>query len=231
MLDSYIKFILAHETILALVLAAAVILGVVGKVENVIEKHDKSNEIQAQIVATTQGNKDALLATQVATDKATFDALQAKVTAQDAALVQANIALVTALAKQQRTDATLPPTELVARMNTLVPAAGAAMTPTGVALPENGAVAVTQQLEEIPVQKQEIADLTEGSNNQLLVITAANTSIKDLNSLVSGLNLKAVDDKNACNAEIKVVKDEARKRERKIAIFSAIFGFIIKGAL
>ena len=58
MLDSYIKFVKAHETILALVLGAALVWGVSGKIENIIQRHDASHEVQVQIVATAQAQKD-----------------------------------------------------------------------------------------------------------------------------------------------------------------------------
>ena len=99
MIETYIKFIKAHETILGLVLAAAVIWGVSGKVENIMYHHDNAAESQAQIVATAQAQKDAALATQAAQQAEQYKELSDKVAAQNAALEQANITLATALAK------------------------------------------------------------------------------------------------------------------------------------
>ena len=45
-LSAYVKL---HERLIGLVLAAAVIWGVSGKIESVVAKHDKSQETQAQI--------------------------------------------------------------------------------------------------------------------------------------------------------------------------------------
>ena len=231
MIETYIKFIKAHETILGLVLAAAVIWGVSGKIESVVAKHDKSQETQAQIVANAQQSKDAALAAQAQQQAEQYKELSDKVAAQNAALEQANITLATALAKQQHTDATLPPSDLVARLNTLVPTASATVTPSGIALPEAGAVSVVQQLELVPAQQQELANAQAETKNDLSLLTASNGQVATLNIKVSGLRLEITDDKTVCQEQIKVVKDAARKRERWFAIFGTILGFAARGAL
>jgi hypothetical protein len=230
-IETYIKFIKAHETVLAMVLAAAVIFGAWGHIENIIQRHDASNEVQAQIVATAQAKQNAAISAQVAVDNAAFAALQAKVQASNAALIQANVALATALTKQQKIDATLPSTDLVARWNMLVPSANVAVSANGETLPNSGAVATVQQLELVPVQQQELADTRAIVQNDSLLLGASQKQVTDLNSLVSGLNLKAVDDKAVCTAEIKVVKDAARKRERWIGVIGLVLGYALRGRM
>ena len=90
MIDVYVKFIKAHETILALVLATIVIFGVTNRIQSIEAKHDDANLQTAQSVSAAQSQKDAAIAAQVAEDKQAFAALQAKMQAQNAALVQAN---------------------------------------------------------------------------------------------------------------------------------------------
>ncbi len=156
--------------------------------------------------------------------KAAFDALQTKLQAEDAALVQANIALATALTKQQKTDATLPPTDLVARWNALVPQAAASVTSNGVTLPNTGAVATVQQLEIIPVQQEEITnEQTLVANGEVLAV-AQTKQVTDLTAQITGLKLSAVDDAKVCQAQIAVVKADARKSKRRWFIAGFVAG-------
>ena len=225
-LETYIKFIKAHETVLAMVLAAAVIFGAWGHIENIIQRHDTSHEVQAQIVATAQAKQDAAIAAQVATDKIAFDALQAKVQANNAALIQANVALAAALTKQQKADATLPPTELASRWNTLVPSATVSITNGQATLPVAGAVATVQQLEEIPVQEQELSMEREQVTNLNTLVGASQKQVTDLTSQVTGLNLQIVDNGKVCTEQIKVVKDAAAKSKRRWFEIGVVVGFI-----
>ena len=227
-LSAYVKL---HERLIGLVLAAAVIWGVSGKIESVVAKHDKSQETQAQIVANAQQSKDAALATQAAQQAEQYKELSDKVAAQNAALEQANITLATALAKQQHTDATLPPTELVARLNTLVPTASATVTPSGIALPEAGAVSVVQQLEQVPVLTQELANSQAETKNDLSLLTASNAQVATLNTEVSGLRLEITDDKTVCQDQIKVVKADAAKSKRRWFLIGVVAGFLGRSAL
>ena len=227
-LSAYVKL---HERLIGLVLAAAVIWGVSGKIESVVAKHDKSQETQAQIVANAQQSKDAALAAQAQQQAEQYKELSDKVAAQNAALEQANITLATALAKQQHTDATLPPTELVARLNTLVPTASATVTPSGIALPEAGAVSVVQQLELVPAQQQELANAQAETKNDLSLLTASNGQVATLNTEVSGLRLEITDDKTVCQEQIKVVKADAAKSKRRWFLIGVVAGFLGRSAL
>ena len=213
-LSAYVKL---HERLIGLVLAAAVIWGVSGKIESVVAKHDKSQETQAQIVANAQQSKDAALATQAAQQAEQYKELSDKVAAQ-------NDALVTALVKQQHTDASLPPSDLIARWNTLVPQAGATVTSTGVALPEAGAVATVQQLESVPVLTQQLAN-----TNSLL--GASQKQVVTLDQEVSGLNLQLVDNQKVCTAQIAVVKADAAKSKRRWFLIGVVAGFLGRSAL
>jgi len=205
----------AHEKLILALIAAGVLFFAIGKIDGIIAKHDDANLKQAQVVAAAQEDKNAAIAAQVASDNAAFTALEAKVQAQNAALVQANIALSTALTKQQKIDATLPPTDLAARWNTLVPQAEVTVTTNGVTLPETGAMATVQQLEIIPVQQKEITnDQTLIANGNALAV-AQTKQVTDLTAQVTGLKLQSVDDAKVCQAQIAVVKADARRSKRR----------------
>ena len=220
-----------HEKLILALIAAGVLWFAIGKVDTLIQHHDDANLKQAQTLAAVQSQKNAAIAAQVAEDNAAFTALQAKLQAQDAVLIQANVALTTALTKQQKTDATLPPTDLVARWNALVPQAAASVTSNGVTLPSTGAVATVQQLELVPAQHQELVnEQTLVANGNALVV-AQTKQVTDLTAQVTGLKLQSVDDEKVCQAQIAVVKADARKSKRRWFIAGWIVGFLSREAI
>ena len=231
MFETYIKWVEAHERLLLTAVAGLVLWFGIGRIDTLIVHHDAALLSQAQVVAKTQQDKNDALAQQVATDKASFDTLNAQVQARDAQLVQLQAQLVATLAQRQKTDATLPPTELVSRLNTLVPQAGATVTPTGIALPQSGAVATVQQLEIIPVQQQEINNAQEELDNANKLVTAGVTRVSDLTAQVTGLQAKAVDDAKVCTEQIATVKAEARKSKGKWFLGGYVAGLATRGAI
>jgi hypothetical protein len=227
-ISAYVKL---HEKLIAIVLGAALIYAAYGKVENIIARHDDANLKQAQVTLQAQASKDAVLATQASQQAEQYKELAAKVDTENAALVNANATLAAALTRQQKTDATLPPIELVARLNTLVPTAGATFTPNGVTLPEAGAVATVQQLEKVPVLTQELSNSQAEAKNDLSLLTASTGQVATLNSEVSGLRLENTDEKNVCTQQLRVQADAARKRERRIGIIGAVIGVILRSMI
>jgi hypothetical protein len=213
-----------HERLVLALIAAGVLWMGIGKIDTLIQHHDDANLKQAQVIAAKDAVNNAAIAAQAASDKAAFDALQAKLQAQDAALIQANVALATALTKQQKVDATLPPTDLMARWNTLVPNAGVSVSNGQAVIPMTGAVATVQQLEIIPVQQEKITnDQALIANGNALAI-AQTKHVNDLTAEVTGLKLQSVDDAKVCQAQIAVVKADARKSKRRWFIAGFVAG-------
>lgn len=221
--ESWLKH---HEKMILAIIGGLVLWFAIGKIDTLIANHDAANLQQAKVVAQVQQSKNDALTAQIASDKAAFDAQVAKLDVRDAQLQSLQVQLVTALAKQQHTDATLPPTELVARFNTLVPAAGASVVPNGVMLPEQGAVATIQELENVPVLKQELTASQEQTSNVTILLGAETKQVTDRDSLISGLRLEAVDQTKVCTAQIAVVKAAARKSKRHWFIAGVVTGWI-----
>ena len=215
-----------HEHLVLAVIAGLVLWFGIGRIDTLLINHDHANLEQAKVVAQVQQEKNDALAKQIAQDKADYTALAAQVQARDAQLVQLQATLVTALAQRQKTDATLPPTELVQRLNTLVPNASSTVTPTGVALPLAGAVVVVQQLETVPVLTSELSITNEKLANADKLIAAEGTQVDSLTALVGGLQAKSVDDAKVCSAQVAVVKAEARKGKRKWFIVGVVVGWV-----
>ncbi len=81
-----------------------------------------------------------------------------------------------------------------------------------------------QQLELVPAQHQELV------NEQTLVATgnalvvAQTKQVTDLTAQVTGLKLQSVDDAKVCQAQIAVVKADARKSKRRYFIAGFVAG-------
>ena len=117
-------YLKSHERLVLLAIAGLVLWFGIGKIDTLIQNHDNANLQQAKVTAQSQADKTAAIAEQVQVQATQYQALASKLGAQNQALVQANVQATLALAQRQKTDATLPPTELVARWNALVPSAG-----------------------------------------------------------------------------------------------------------
>ena len=226
MFDVYIKWIEAHERLLLVAVAGVVLWFGIGRVDSLIARHDNANLQQAQVVAQVQQEKTAAIAAQVAEQAAQYQALADKVQVQNAALVQANTELATALAKQQRTDASLPPTELVNRWSTLVPQAKPTVTPSGVALDTPSAVATVQALEAVPVLTAQVSNTQKELDNAQSLVTAEGQQVATLSTEVGSLRTQLGDNQAVCQAQVAVLKIEARRSKRRWFIIGYIAGFI-----
>ena len=231
MIETYIAFIKAHETILGLVLAAAVIWGVLGKVENIIAAHDKSNQTTQAIIVNADVAKNVAVAQQAAIDAAKMQEMQAASDAKQTALNNQIVAMATALIQQQKKDAVMTPTELTNRWNILVPTANASVTNGQVTLPEAGAVATVQQLEVVPEQAKKIDALNQKYDLESGLLVESQKTNADLITQVTGLKTTLVDSAKKCEDDKKVIKDDARKRERWIGILGTILGFVGRSAI
>ena len=227
-ISTYIK---SHENLLLVVLLGLSLWFAIGRYDKLTANHDASVLKQTLVVAQAQADKNAALAVQATEQAAQYKALSDKIQAQDAALIQANATLATALTAQQHKDATLPPTELVQRLNTLVPSAGATVTPngvtpSGVVLPEAGAVATVQALESVPVLSTQLENERTQLGNTQSLLTASTQQVTTLESQVSGLNLFISDSKAVCNQQITVLKAEARRSKRRWFYVGVVVGFV-----
>ena len=130
------------------------------------------------------------------------------------------------MTKQQKTDAALPPTELVARWNTLVPAAGATVSPNGVFVGSQGAGTTVQQLEKVPVLAAQLDNEIAIESGTQKLLTSSEGRVVTLNDQVTDLKTQAVLNAKVCTDQIAVVKADARKSKRKWFIVGYIAGFL-----
>jgi len=231
MIDTYIKFFKAHEKILIGVLASLLIYGCVANINDRIASHDNLN-FKASVIKTQQdATVNAAVAQQYAADAAKMQEMQAASDAKQTALNNQIVAMATALLQQQKKDAVMTPTELTDRWNILVPTANASVTNGQVTLPEAGAVATVQQLEVVPEQAKKIDALNQKYDLESGLLVESQKTNADLITQVTGLKTTLVDSAKKCEDDKKVIKDDARKRERWIGILGTILGFVGRSAI
>jgi hypothetical protein len=225
MLETYLKWLAGHEKLLLVAIVGLGLWFAIGKIDTVIAHHDQAQASAQAIVVAADVAKNAAISQQVAQDTATMKQMQAESDAKQAALQAQVIDLIAKLAAQQKTDASMTPSELTNRWNVLVPNAGATPVAAGVALPSAGALATVQQLEEIPVQAKEI----DAANQRLAIedglLVQSQKTNADLESQVTGLKVTAVDTAKKCEDDKKVIIAQARKSKGKWFLFGFATGF------
>jgi hypothetical protein len=229
-MTGYLLWIEAHEKLLLTIIVGFALWAGIGKIDTLIANHDRANLTQAQVVDKAQADKDATTAALALQQANQYLVLAQQEAADKALLMQQNTALTAALTARQKTDATLPPTELVARWNTLVPA-GATVSPNGVNVTSNGAVTTVQELEKVPVLTQELANETKIVGDDAALLVARDAQVVTLDTQVAGLNTKATLDAKVYSDTIKTVKDDAAKSKRKWFTAGVVVGLSIRGAV
>jgi hypothetical protein len=220
-------FLMAHEKLVLAVIAGLVLWFSIGKIDTLIANHDNANLHQAQVVADQQAAVNAGLAQQAAYQAAQYKELAAQVAKQNAQLEAANVALSNALVKQQHTDATLPPSELIVRWAQLVPNAEVSILTDGrIAVPQPTAVATVQQLEEVPVLRTQLGNTRTQLGDAQALVTASGQQVATLNTEVGSLRVQITDNAKVCDARVKVVTDAAKKSKRHWLYAGMVIGFI-----
>jgi hypothetical protein len=243
------SFLLDHEKLFITIIVAIVLWWGYGKYADIRLQHDTAVLQQQKLINEAQAKANAAALEQQQKD----DAIRikdeqdrqieaAKLQQQNAALVQANTALAAALTKAQKQDATLPPTELAARWQQLVPAAPPAsitVAPTGgMTVSSAAAVTTVQELEKVPVLTTELANEKIKESNTETMLASSNESIGFLNQSITdrdkridGLNLTIVGNQKQCTDEKNVMKSEFRKSKRRWFVIGYVAGFVSRQAI
>lgn len=179
---------------------------------------------KAQQEATSAAQANALTQAQDAKLEASLEAANDKLSQANAQLQAANAQLTAALASQQKTDAALTPSALAQRWQVLIPQSSVSTTSAGYQINSDGALATVQALEEVPVDRQTIANQTaEISNDQKTIGNDATTLStekaahqSDVTALTAG-TVALQDQNKAIQAQFTAYKKKARKNFIKTA--------------
>jgi hypothetical protein len=233
MLDNYIKWFKSHERILAVVIVLAVIAFIGNKW--ITRSYDTAlaKNAVAQQVLQDQVSKNNEIAKSVDALNQQYQNLLGQVTKQNATLVQAISARNQVVSGQQRTDATLPLSDLALRQQALAGlSTGISSTVNGLQESPAAAIVVTQKLEELPALQQNVADLQTVSDNKDKQITSLTGVVDGQKTEIGGLRLQITDADKACQASAKLEVAKARKSKRtwfKIGFVTGFVGGIVTG--
>lgn len=232
-------FFTAHH----LVLYALLILSFVGCVYLVESKVAALETAKAEAATRVaeQAKQDAVSAAKqnqdfqakVEQEIAQLQAANQALSAANNKLTAAIVAESNALASQQKKDQSMTPTEQSTRWQQLVPKASVQPTPTGFSIDAAGGLATIEQLEQVPVQAEQIDQLRTQLTNDNQTVLNLNTELTDeRNSHASDIKtdqmaLKANQDQTlAAQADLKAEKAKARKGKLKWFGIGYVAGFL-----
>ncbi len=220
------QWILKHLVILAI--AAALVVGGVYFVDSEIAKHDAATEARYSIV----------LQQQTAATKAVEDRLDAN-TAQHALEAQAyqNQIAADQVAMKQRDDmmkvliakiGTMTAPQVVADLQPKLRQGTATVLNDGVKLDLPAARDVDAQITEGANAKADLATTQTALTKETTIATNATSDLATAKQAITAEQTKNTDQVKACNAQIAVVKAEARKSKIKWFISGVVSGFLLR---
>ena len=226
-----IPFLKEHERLLIVLFIVVTILLIGNKW--ITRSYDTAlaKNAVAQSILQEQVAKNDQFAKEQSDREQAYQNLVTAVTKQNQTLVAGVVARNQAVQTQQKTDATLPLSELAVRQQTLAGTAGITSTDSGLVESPAAAVVVTQKLESLPALEANVKDQQTVISNKDQQITGLNGVVGGLNGRVSGLQTQIVDEGKACQDQIKLEKAKARKNkvawlERGLAVGAAIGAYL-----
>jgi hypothetical protein len=211
MLEKYIAFIKAHHTLVFLIGVFGTVLYIGHLWINRSYDTAIAKNAVAQQVLQEQVAKNAEAQKQQDARVQQYQALVDTLTKQNQTLVSGIVARNQAVATQQKTDASLPLSDLALRQMALAGTPGITSTESGLVESPAAAVVVTQKLESLPALEQNVKDQQTVITNKDSQIASINTVTNGLNDQVTGLKLQIVDAGKACDARVTEAKAVARK--------------------
>lgn len=211
-----------HERLLIIVFVLALGGWLGNKWMNVSAENAKS-ALAVQKAASDAAMSQAEMAAK--TYQVAIDALGKQIAALDAAQTARNTVLV----KKQAETKTLPPDQVVAMWQGLIPGINkGSITPTsdgGYQVDGGPAIDTVNTLEEVPVLRANLADETK-------LAETTQTALTSCSALVDKQKTQIAEDQKTCEAETKSLKADARKSKRNwfiggLVTAATIFGYIM----
>lgn len=220
------SFIQKHERFLLITLGLFIALFVGNKILDTMSTRDRAAATQAAQVLTQQNTINQQLAAQVAKDTADYKALVIQLTQQNAVLQTQIVQRQVVYQQQVAVDKTMPMPDLGnrwAKLASLNPSDITATT-SGITVTPQGALDTVTNLEQLPVLKANLQDVTIQKGNLSTELDASDALNGQLNGQVKGLEIAAVDKDKSCKADIASVKADARKGKLKAFLYGTGVG-------
>ena len=215
-----------HETLIIVFMCLVVGFFLAYKGLGIVSSYENHKAQQAIAVVQAQSNQNAADLITVKQTLAQYQTALANATAANQTLAQAMTTRNTVVVKQESTDATLPPSALGQRWETLVNDTGVAPTSTGFAVPEKVALETVQGLEQVPTLTQDVKDAQTETANDQVALTQANTLIDQGKTLVTGLQNQLTDQTKSCSIQLSAAKAAANKGKFRWFGIGYVSGFV-----
>lgn len=225
--DSVSGYIKHHETLLIVAAAALLLWFGSGKILDWKTQHDEKVYNAKNVALQAAADNSAAQAKANAELAAAYKDIADKTQAANAQLSSANAQLSDSLRNQKSKDATLAPPELASRIETLASLPPASVVPQPgdtFQLTQPAAVVIAQELENVPVLTQQLANTEQQRDNLNTQLTAQTGVVDGLHKEIDGLHTQIDAGNVAHQAEIKVIKDQAAKSKRKWFIIGYVAG-------
>jgi hypothetical protein len=224
-LESEWKWLTTHLLLLALV-AGLVFAGVYG-VESLVARHDAATATKYDALAKAQAVSNQQVQQSTQQQISQLAQQNAALQTQVQALLQQNNQRNTTLVVQQKTDATLPPTALAQRWDSLLGTQNQiSTTPSGFGVTPAAAVDTVTQLESVPVLTANNKNLQAAVDNQTTQIANDKTSLADEAKALDSEKTSHVADNKAGAADLASCKASARKSKTKWFFVGVVIGFV-----
>jgi hypothetical protein len=211
-----------HEKPVIYTLVLAVVLFLGNKYLNYESARADARNQAAQQTLATQKEANDKLAVQNQEAQQQYQSLLGQLNAQNAKLTAEMVTLGQSLAARQKQDSVLPAPDLALRHEALLGiSSGVSSTENGFIVSSPAEIQTVQNLESLPVARQQLADETTLATDKDKQITSLGGVVNGLNTQIAGLNSQLVDSGAACKAEVAV----ARKSRWKWFKAGAVVGF------
>lgn len=220
-----LKWVKSH-VILLLAVVLLVAICVFG-IEDVLAKHDKERAAELTQILAAQSAQTQLITSKLTQDEQNWNVQNAQSQQLIATLAKTIAQREVAAQKQQQIDATLSAQAAADRLALQTLAAAGQVIAQGDSVLMDLPVSreVVQLLDTVPVLQADLADTQKQLGAETVVATNLQANVDGQKSLITSLQAQNADQVKACDAQIKVVKAEARKGKLKYLGVGVVIGF------
>lgn len=189
---------------------------------------DEADIAKAQVAADIE--KAQLQASQTKTDTTDLQNKINSLVASNASLKASLANLRSKLDSQRKQDDNLSLADLSTRWSMLTGVPGSEFQPntTGVQVSSLGAHSTVNQLEELPVLKQELKDSQDNSSKKDDTLTSQQKVISDTQAELATCKKTLTDQEDSCQKKIDQINSDNRKHSFFYSVVSFLFGVLVK---
>lgn len=212
--------------IVLLVIVIGLVFGSVYGVENMLAKHDAATEAKYSLVLAQQTAQATALADQLKSDEANWTQLSSQLNAQNQIQQQQIAARDKQISILLSKINTLQPPEIVADLQPKLHAGNATVLPDGVKLDTEAARDMDKQITQGAAAAADLVNTKIELANETTLAVTANKNLSDAGAAVTALQKQNADQVQACAAEVKTIKAQARKSKIKFFLAGLVIGVI-----